>query len=88
MLAAFPLSQHFDRSWAAHVGVKAALYEAETQMAAGAALHEAEDVHIEISRLRVGARRRVAGTGHACTSGAGNACDSHCMHCMGSDHDM
>lgn len=53
MLAAFPLSQHFDRSWAAHVAVKTALYEAETQMAAGAALHEAEDVHIEIARLRV-----------------------------------
>jgi len=35
------------------VAVKAALYDAETQMAAGAALHEAEDVHIEIARLRV-----------------------------------
>jgi len=53
MLAVFPLSQHFDRSWGAHVAVKAALYDAETQMAAGAALHEAEDVHIEIARLRV-----------------------------------
>ena len=65
MLAAHPLSQHFDRSWAAHVGVKAALYEAETQMAAGAALHEAEDVHIEISRLRVRGRRGVGAL--ACT---------------------
>lgn len=31
-LAAFPLSQHFDRSWSAHVAVKSALYEAEAQV--------------------------------------------------------
>lgn len=65
MLAAFPLSQHFDRSWAAHVAVKAALYEAETQMAAGAALHEAEDVHVEISRLRVRTPAPLAWRTHA-----------------------
>lgn len=52
-LSVFPLNQHFDRSWTAHVAVKSALYEAESQMQAAAALHLDDDVHIEITRLKV-----------------------------------
>ena len=52
-LNVFPLNQHFDRSWTAHVAVKSALYEAESQMQAAAALHVDDDVHIEITRLKV-----------------------------------
>lgn len=52
-LNVFPLNQHFDRSWTAHVAVKSALYEAESQMQAAAALHLDDDVHIEITRLKV-----------------------------------
>lgn len=52
-LNVFPLNQHFDRSWTAHVAVKSALYEAESQMQAAAALHADDDVHIEITRLKV-----------------------------------
>ncbi|CAK0747325.1 hypothetical protein CVIRNUC_001757 [Coccomyxa viridis] len=51
-LSVFPLNQHFDRSWTAHVAVKSALYEAESQMQAAAALHLDDDVHIEITRLK------------------------------------
>ncbi len=52
-LSVFPLNQHFDRSWTAHVAVKSAMYEAESQMQAAAALHLEDDVHIEITRLKV-----------------------------------
>ncbi len=52
-LSVFPLNQHFDRSWTANVAVKSALYEAESQMQAAAALHLDDDVHIEITRLKV-----------------------------------
>jgi programmed cell death 6-interacting protein len=52
-LAVFPLNQHFDRSWTAHVAVKSALYEAESQMQAAAAQRAEDNVHIEITRLKV-----------------------------------
>ena len=52
-LTVFPLSQHFDRSWAAHVAVKSALYEAESQMQAGAQHRLDDDINKEITRLKV-----------------------------------
>ncbi|KAK9909798.1 hypothetical protein WJX75_007558 [Coccomyxa subellipsoidea] len=51
-LAVYPLSQHFDRSWTAHVAVKAALYEAESQMQAAAQQRAEDNVNIEITRLK------------------------------------
>lgn len=59
-LGVFPLNQHFDRSWTAHVAVKSAMYEAESQMQAAAALHLEDDVHIEITRLKVCAAHLLA----------------------------
>ena len=55
-LTVFPLSQHFDRSWAAHVAVKAALAEAEAEMQAGAQHRLDDDVNKEITRLKARGR--------------------------------
>ncbi len=55
-LAVYPLSQHFDRSWTAHVAVKAALYDAESQMQAAQQQRAEDNVNVEITRLKVGAR--------------------------------
>ncbi|CAL8461578.1 g1109 [Coccomyxa elongata] len=52
VLPHYPLSQHFDRSWTAHVAVKAALYEAESQMQAAAAQRAEDNVNVEITRLK------------------------------------
>lgn len=52
-LAVYPLSQHFDRSWTAHVAVKAALYDAESQMQAAAQQRAEDNVNVEITRLKV-----------------------------------
>ncbi len=52
-LGVYPLNQHFDRSWTAHVAVKSALYEAESQMQAAAAQRAEDNIHIEITRLKV-----------------------------------
>lgn len=51
-LACQPLASHFDKSWAVHASVKAALYLGEAGAAAAAALHAADDVAPEIARLR------------------------------------
>jgi programmed cell death 6-interacting protein len=51
-LACQPLASHFDRSWAVHASVKAALYLGEAGAAAAAALHAADEVAPEIARLR------------------------------------
>ena len=53
VLPHYPLSQHFDRSWTAHVAVKAGLYEAESQMQAAAAQRAEDNVNVEITRLKV-----------------------------------
>lgn len=53
VLPQYPLSQHFDRSWTAHVSVKASLYEAESQMQAAAAQRAEDNVNVEITRLKV-----------------------------------
>lgn len=48
-----PLNQHFDKSWTAHVSVKAALYFVEAQLQSGAAFHAADEIASEIARLKV-----------------------------------
>ncbi len=59
VLPHYPLSQHFDRSWNAHVAVKAALYEAESQMQAAAAQRAEDNVNVEITRLKVMQQRQL-----------------------------
>ncbi|KAK7274211.1 hypothetical protein RIF29_15292 [Crotalaria pallida] len=49
-----PLSQHFEKSWIAHVQLKAALYYAEACYRYGLELHEKEEIAEEIARLRSG----------------------------------
>jgi hypothetical protein len=48
-----PLSQHFDKSWTAHVSVKSALYYVEAQLQSGIALHAQDEIAPEIARLKV-----------------------------------
>lgn len=48
-----PLSQHFDRSWVAHVQLKAAQFHGEACYRIAMELHEKEDIAEEISRLTV-----------------------------------
>jgi len=51
-LACQPLASHFDKSWAVHASVKAALYLGEAGAASAASLHAADEVATEIARLR------------------------------------
>ncbi|CAL0300324.1 unnamed protein product [Lupinus luteus] len=48
-----PLTQHFDKSWLAHVHLKAALFHAEACYRYGLELHEKEEIAEEIARLRI-----------------------------------
>ncbi|CAJ1977446.1 unnamed protein product [Sphenostylis stenocarpa] len=47
-----PLSQHFDKSWIAHVQLKAALFYAEACYRNALELHDKEEIAEEIARLR------------------------------------
>ncbi|XP_028758167.1 vacuolar-sorting protein BRO1 [Neltuma alba] len=49
-----PLNQHFDKSWLAHVQLKAALFFGEACYRYGLELHEKEEIAEEIARLRSG----------------------------------
>ncbi|CAK9200542.1 unnamed protein product [Sphagnum troendelagicum] len=49
-----PLNQHFDRTWVAHVQLKAAQFNAEACYRAGLELHEKENIAEEIARLKTG----------------------------------
>ncbi|KAK7269836.1 hypothetical protein RIF29_22598 [Crotalaria pallida] len=51
-LTVAPLTQHFDKSWLAHVHLKAALFHAEACYRYGLELHEKEEIAEEIARLR------------------------------------
>ena len=56
LLSAFPLNQHFDKSWLAHVTVKSLLYEVESMAQSATAVRAAEEVSgcaQEIARLKV-----------------------------------
>ena len=54
LLSCDPLRSHFDRSWTAHVQVKATLYEVESQLQMGVQLHKDDEIGQEIARLKVG----------------------------------
>ena len=54
LLSCDPLRSHFDRSWTAHVQVKATLYEVESQLQMGVQLHKDDEIGAEIARLKVG----------------------------------
>ena len=54
LLSSDPLRSHFDRSWTAHVQVKATLYEVESQLQMGSQLHKDDEIGAEIARLKVG----------------------------------
>ncbi|KAJ7189305.1 hypothetical protein O6H91_Y533500 [Diphasiastrum complanatum] len=47
-----PLTQHFDRTWVAHVQLKAAQFHAEACYRAALDLHEKENIAEEIARLK------------------------------------
>ncbi|KAL3693041.1 hypothetical protein R1sor_006692 [Riccia sorocarpa] len=47
-----PLSQHFDRTWVAHVQLKAAQFQAEACYRIALELHEKETIDEEIARLK------------------------------------
>ncbi|XP_054824236.1 vacuolar-sorting protein BRO1-like [Prosopis cineraria] len=49
-----PLNQHFDKSWLAHVQLKAALFFGEACYRYGLELHEKEEIAEEIARLKSG----------------------------------
>nr|PNR49661.1 hypothetical protein PHYPA_011557 [Physcomitrium patens] len=49
-----PLNQHMDRTWVAHVQLKAAQFNAEAYYRAALDLHDKDDIPEEIARLRVG----------------------------------
>nr|GMD72492.1 ALG-2 interacting protein X-like [Ipomoea batatas] len=49
-----PLNQHFEKSWLAHVQLKAALFYAEACYRYGLELHEKEEIAEEIARLKSG----------------------------------
>eukprot|EP00891_Asterochloris_glomerata_P000589 jgi/Astpho2/589/e_gw1.00013.8.1_t len=52
LLSCDPLRSHFDRSWTAHVQVKATLYEVESQLQMGVQLHKDDEIGQEIARLK------------------------------------
>eukprot|EP00250_Pteridium_aquilinum_P008898 c18291_g1_i1 orf=497-3190(+) len=52
-LVLFPLNQHFDRAWVAHVQLKAAQFHGEACYRIALELHEKEDIALEIARLSV-----------------------------------
>ena len=58
LLSCDPLRSHFDRSWTAHVQVKATLYDVESQLQMGVQLHKDDEIGAEIARLKVGPDRR------------------------------
>lgn len=49
-----PLNQHMDRTWTAHVQLKAAQFNAEACYRAALDLHEKENIPEEIARLKAG----------------------------------
>ncbi|KAI9115780.1 hypothetical protein K1719_013449 [Acacia pycnantha] len=49
-----PLNQHFDKSWLAHVQLKATLFFREACYRYGLKLHEKEEIAEEIARLKIG----------------------------------
>lgn len=49
-----PLNQHFDRTWIAHVQLKAAQFNAESCYRLSLELHEKEEIAEEIARLKAG----------------------------------
>lgn len=49
-----PLSQHFDKTWIAHVQLKASLFFAEACYRYSLELHEKEEIAEEIARLKAG----------------------------------
>ncbi|CAO2825563.1 unnamed protein product [Amaranthus hypochondriacus] len=49
-----PLSQHFDRTWTAHVQLKSSLFFAEACYRYSLELHEKEEIAEEIARLKAG----------------------------------
>jgi programmed cell death 6-interacting protein len=53
-LSAPPLSQHFDKSWVAHVQLKAAQFYADACYRYSLDLHEKEEIAEEIARLKIG----------------------------------
>lgn len=52
LLSNAPLNSHFDKSWTAHVQVKASLYDVEAQLQQGAQCHKDDDIAPEIARLK------------------------------------
>ncbi|KAK4263878.1 hypothetical protein QN277_029235 [Acacia crassicarpa] len=53
-LSVAPLNQHFDKSWLAHVQLKATLFFGEACYRYGLELHEKEEIAEEIARLKTG----------------------------------
>nr|CAB3499273.1 unnamed protein product [Digitaria exilis] len=53
-LSAPPLNQHFDKTWVAHVQLKAAQFYADTCYRYSLDLHEKEEIAEEIARLKIG----------------------------------
>ncbi|XP_074274927.1 vacuolar-sorting protein BRO1-like isoform X2 [Silene latifolia] len=49
-----PLNQHFDKTWIAHVQLKASLFSAEACFRYSLELHEKEEIAQEIARLKSG----------------------------------
>lgn len=93
-LNVYPLNQHFDRSWTAHVAVKSALYDAESQMQAAAAQRAEDNIHIEITRLKVRGHTLFNRCNVRCCLGqAGNCspkqtCERQSVLCTGMALDM
>ncbi|KAK9750380.1 hypothetical protein RND81_02G192200 [Saponaria officinalis] len=53
-LTVAPLNQHFDKTWIAHVQLKASLFYAEACYRCSLELHEKEEIAQEIARLKSG----------------------------------
>ncbi|KAL9241998.1 hypothetical protein vseg_016045 [Gypsophila vaccaria] len=53
-LTVAPLNQHFDKTWVAHVQLKASLFYAEACYRCSLELHEKEEIAQEIARLKSG----------------------------------
>ena len=76
LLSCDPLRSHFDRSWTAHVQVKATLYDVESQLQMGVQLHKDDEIGAEIARLKVGPDRRCSISTAACLCSSTNICGS------------